>query len=128
MKARRATVLMRLSSIIATVSLCASCIVVPLNYTEYGNRKNLSKETIDRIVVGVTTKEDVLLELGEPDFISMGETSLAYSWRKVKLLWLAAAGYSGIGGTIARDYRLTITFDERNVVVGKQFTARSSSQ
>ena len=105
MKARRATVLMRLSSIIATVSLCASCIVVPLNYTEYGNRKNLSKETIDRIVVGVTTKEDVLLELGEPDFISMGETSLAYSWRKVKLLWLAAAGYSGISAGSLPGYR-----------------------
>ena len=127
MKARRTTVLMRLSSIIACASLCASCIVVPVNYTEYGNRKNLSKETIDKIVVGVTTKEDVLMDLGEPDFISMDETCLAYSWSKVKLLWLAAAGYNATGGTVARDYKLTITFDERNVVVDKQFTARSSS-
>jgi hypothetical protein len=127
MKARRPTVLMRLSSIIACASLCASCIVVPVNYTEYGNRKNLSKETIDKIVVGVTTKEDVLLDLGEPDFISMDETCLEYSWSKAKLLWLAAAGYNAIGGTVARDYKLTIMFDERNVVVDKHFTARSSS-
>lgn len=119
---------MRITFIIACASLCASCIVVPVSYTEYGNRKNVSKETIDRIVIGVTTKEDVRLALGEPDFISMDEACLGYSWSKVKLLWMAAAGYNATGGAIARDYRLTIPFDEKNVVVEKQFTARSSSQ
>jgi outer membrane protein assembly factor BamE (lipoprotein component of BamABCDE complex) len=71
--------------------------------------------TLPSIVPGQTTKEEVLLALGEPD--AFYGNQFFYSWRKFKfLLILPPAGYFPAGATAHKKSTLVITFDERGVV------------
>jgi hypothetical protein len=75
-------------------------------------------ETSETLQPGVTTKEDILLTLGEPDFASEDGQRLGYAWNKVKAIW-AVAGYGGGGaGEIERSYVLVIAFDATDRVSG----------
>ena len=81
-------------------------------------------ETVDTVVVGVTTEEELILKLGEPDEVSFDQKLLRYQWSKIKVLWAVVGPYYMNGGGGIRDYTLSITFDDNNVVSKKEFSAR----
>jgi len=66
----------------------------------------------------VSTKEDVLLQPGEPDFASEDERRLGYGWTKAKVFLIVASPLSGeIGSTKITGTRiLKVSFDESNLV------------
>jgi hypothetical protein len=97
------------------MTLLAGCII-PTDYHAPGSRQNVDPKTPANFAVGVTTKEEVLLKLGEPDFASEDGQRLGYAWTQVKALWFAGYGYSGGGGAIEKNYLLEIAFDEKDTV------------
>jgi len=97
------------------MTLLASCII-PTDYHAPGSRQNVDPKTLANFAVGVTTKEEVLLKLGEPDFVSEDGQRLGYAWTQVKAIWFFGSGYSGGGGAIEKNYLLEITFDEKDTV------------
>ncbi len=105
---------------LAGVALLAGCLIVPTNYYESNSRHNLNLLTQTNLVIGVTTREDVLLLLGEPDCGIDMDQSYGYKWSKVKAIWFIAAGSGGgggvAGGGIQHDYMLWVSFDESNRV------------
>lgn len=112
------------TSLIGVVLLSTAltgCIVVPLSERPSPDRRqNITGEVPAFIVAGVTTRADVLLRLGEPDGTSAHDLQFTYT-KGVQtggqaLLMCAAAGC--IGGSFSKmDYdRLTIQFDDKNVV------------
>jgi outer membrane protein assembly factor BamE (lipoprotein component of BamABCDE complex) len=49
------------------VLFLAGCLVFPVEYYQAGSRHNIKPQTSNELQAGITTKEEVLLTLGEPD-------------------------------------------------------------
>lgn len=97
---------------LAGMLLSTGCVVIPVDYYQAGSRQNLTPRTLQQIQVGNTTKTEVLLTLGEPDFVSESEDRLGYAWSKVKALVFVGGYGAAAMGEAARNYVLVIAFDE----------------
>ncbi len=120
-------------ALLIVVPLCAGCLapfvlpVPPLGYVTEG--KPIGTESIAFIDTGVTTKADVVWELGAPDESGMespiGEAAFGEDWvsytgsrhRGEVLAGVANQGGSaGFGRVCRRPWSLKIWFDESGVV------------
>jgi hypothetical protein len=105
------------------------CAIIPIPEDHYWNqtRQNISPETVAFITPGQTTKEDVILRLGEPEEISDDGSRLAYFWFKTKgsIIFYLVAG--AVVANIDYQYIFSITFDEKNLASGKGFYERRIS-
>jgi hypothetical protein len=97
---------------LAGMFVSAGCLVIPVDYYQAGSRRNLNPRTAQQIQVGNTTKLEVLLMLGELDYVSESEDRLGYAWSKVKALVFVGGYYSAAMGELARNHVLVIAFDE----------------
>ena len=112
--------LARMAAIAALIT-CAGCLVIPMDYHAAGSRHNVSFKSPAVLQPGVTTKEEVFLTLGEPDYTSEDGRRLGYAWTKVKAVWVVAGYGNAAGGEIKRSYVLETTFDDQNRVSGVTF-------
>ena len=93
------------------LALAAGCVVIPVNYHAAGSRTNVSTQTAGTLQIGVTTKEEVLLRLGEPDVCSEDELIYVYGWTKVGAIWILATPQGAAGGELGKSFALKLTFD-----------------
>jgi outer membrane protein assembly factor BamE (lipoprotein component of BamABCDE complex) len=98
--------------ILITCSL-SGCLILPTNYYKDYSRKNVDEESPAGIVIGVTTREKVLLTLGEPDKVYENESEFWYIATKVKLIW---GVYGGSGGEYRKAYNHVFRFDRNGLV------------
>lgn len=119
----------RLHSVVmasATALALAACVPVPLIPRElHGSRQDLGERRPDFIVEGVTTREDILWRLGEPDGRGLYDRWFAYGSRRSEgglLLVLPYGSGLGAGGESIRYRRLVVYFDRRGVVDSISFT------
>lgn len=130
--------------IVAAVLFCAplsGCIVLPVPVpTAAGphasSRTNVGASVPESMVVGQTTRTQVLLALGEPDGGAADESWFVYGAVErrggLRWAWVAAvgAGYGGgaVGGGPLGNWdssrRLTIRFDESGIVSGASVEQR----
>ena len=101
-----------LVSSVAGVALLAGCLIIPVNYYATGSRQNVGPKTSGLLSPGVTTKDEVFLALGEPDFISADGQRLGYGWTKV----VAFLIIGDQGGEIMESRLLEVSFDASNRV------------
>jgi len=99
-------------------ALLTGCLIFPLGYYTEPSRKNVSERPPDKIVPGVTSREEVLLLLGEPDKASADEREFWYIAEKAVWGWmLLAPGPGGGGGDIFYSaYVLTLSFNGDGIV------------
>lgn len=114
--------------LLASVVLMAGCpIPLPSGYNA-SSRENISTETAMRLETGLTTREEVLLALGEPDAAGPGDSWLAYGsvYGKGGVVFVLCAGGScgGAGGEKMEYRRLVVTFDEQGVMANAEFVDR----
>jgi hypothetical protein len=64
---------------IGLCTVCAGCIVIPLNSYTYGSRQNVKEEVVNTLQLGTTTKDDVFLRFGEPDIVSDNANCITYT-------------------------------------------------
>jgi hypothetical protein len=114
------------------VALLTAC-VIPLPIGEayrHGSRENLGAETKEFIVAGRTTREEVLLRLGQPDGAALDESWLSYGCARSKggvLVFIYPSPAVPSFETV--DYtRLVIYFDEAGVVDRTQFEQRTCQE
>lgn len=117
MKARCAVFAMVLAMFVV---LASGCVVIPTSYHAAGSRENLSHDEDKNLTEGATSKREVLMMLGEPEFASEDGKVLRYDWQKVKAIWVAGGYYAAASGAVEREYSLELTFDERNVLTKKE--------
>lgn len=97
-------------------ALFVGCLIIPVDYHATGSRRNITWAATNAVQTGLSTRENVLFALGEPDFVSEDGGRVGYFWSKVKLIW-AIAGYGGgAGGEIVRHYLIEVSFDSSNRV------------
>jgi len=82
---------------LACVLSCGCCGVLPIPTAKhtpmkYGTRGEIERKTLRFVEVGSTTREDVLLNLGEPDLAWGDGTYFAYRWITVNGYVVAWAG------------------------------------
>jgi hypothetical protein len=106
--------------LIAALVVTQGCVVIPTpkvgNYP--ASRENVDEHTPGRFRVGVTTREEVLLALGEADYVSPDEEVMSYGWNKLAaVFFLMPVGWMGGGGPVpGRTRLLVISFDKAGVL------------
>ena len=92
--------------------------VIPLDSYMPGSRHNIGAKTQSLLQPGITTKEEVFLLLGEPDYVRDDGQRIGYAWSKLKMVYILGVGFgTAAGGTVERNYLLRIRFDRDNRVV-----------
>ncbi len=103
--------------------LLASCVMLPVPTPEDKvlAGKPVEDGQLSFIETEITTKEEVIERLGNPNVIWEDARTFIYSWdmRQGILLWAAGAHYTGGVGKkdIAKHYLLLIQFDEKGRVL-----------
>jgi outer membrane protein assembly factor BamE (lipoprotein component of BamABCDE complex) len=100
----------------------SGCLGIPVDYYANYSRHNISDKTQSQLQPGVTTKEEVFLLLGEPDYASYDGQSIGYGWTRVKAVYAVLGQFTADAGEIKRSYVLQIKFDSNNRVVGVDVT------
>jgi outer membrane protein assembly factor BamE (lipoprotein component of BamABCDE complex) len=113
---------------IAAALALAACVPVPLVPRELqGSRQDIGEHRPDFIVEGVTTREDILVRLGEPDRRGYADRWFAYRSRRseggVLLVVPYGAGFAA-GAESVRYRRLVVSFDSRGLVESVGYTDR----
>lgn len=100
--------------------LIAGCVMVPIPTKE--NKvlagKPVSEEQLAFLIPKITTKQEVIARLGNPNVIWEDARVFVYNWemRQGILFWAVGAYYSGGAGLkdIPKHYLLLIQFDEQD--------------
>lgn len=105
-----------LLSICLFVPLGCAAVIVPVPENEVLSGREITNENLAFIKQGVTSRNEVIQELGPPamDFKELRAT--AYSWEVLGyyMPWVIGGGLSGAGGVakIGKPYALLIAFDK----------------
>lgn len=71
--------------------LLYSCLIVPLPSHREEGRVFIKPETIAFVVTGQTSREEILLRLGDPDAVALDQAVFIYEWTPT-------VGYAAVGG------------------------------
>ena len=110
----------------------SACIVIPTPEHRIQGRVPCDSDKTNFMVRDTTSKEEVLLNLGEPDLVLNHERIFVYRWEMVAA-YFAVGGYgAGAAGPIQRTNFLIIEFDDKNRVSrhevrGSVFSSRTPS-
>jgi outer membrane protein assembly factor BamE (lipoprotein component of BamABCDE complex) len=104
--------------VVGGAMMFSGCLVIPVDYHSKGSRQNISDKTQSLLQPGVTTKEEVFLLLGEPDYAFDDGQHIGYAWKKVKMMMFLGYG----GGEVEKGYLLQIKFDSDKRVVSVVLT------
>lgn len=96
---------------IALAGVLTGCLMIPVDYYAKGSRRNVDADVRAQLQPGVTSMEDVLLLLGEPDQVSTDGRHIGYAWHRAKAWVLVGAYYAGGAAQVQKDYLLRISFD-----------------
>jgi hypothetical protein len=99
--------------------------VIPLpEHGLHGGRGKIDKADLTFLKVSTTTREDVLLQFGEPDVVLCDQQVLAYHWGVNVGYWFLLSNEGGSGDSINKTYLLMLEFDEQGYL--KRFQIISS--
>lgn len=110
------------------LAICSTgCLVLPVNSDSGYARTNLNQLTVQQFTPDVSTFEDVVVALGEPDAISSDERTVAYRSEKLIVTWFVATESGSFEGAIHRERFYLLEFDPQarlqNVIQHKAWAA-----
>ena len=94
----------------------SACMVIPTPEHRIAGRVPCDEEKTTFIVKETTSKEEVLLKLGEPDLVLNQETIFVYRWEMVAAYFVVGGYGAGAMGPIQRPHFLIIEFNDRNII------------
>ena len=113
------------TGLLLAVSLVTSCFPVPPHWTAE-SRHNVTPATAKELRVGVTTLQDVVLDLGEPDSVSDDGLRLGYQWTRVRWIAVVSNGLYGTAQELGRTTFLELTFDEQGRLSRREMVSKWS--
>ena len=105
------------------LTLAGGCVLIPTPAYKSDvlpTRQNLSPKDAQQIKTGVTSREEVLLRLGEPDATFGEGRRFVYLWGDIVAWFFVGAGYSGTGGEVSRGSMLEVDFDPSGIVCRRE--------
>lgn len=104
---------------------CGGCVALPVPHPSFryeNSRKVIDEADYSFIAIGHTPREELILKLGEPDWVLKRERVLVWKWITCEwtVLWLAGGGMAPgavAGGSIDVEncHYLLVGFDERGI-------------
>ncbi len=98
--------------------LCVGCVsITPEHVVGLFSRQPIEKESLEFLEIGSTTREDVLLRLGDPDYARDSERIFVYHWvtkSEKEIGWLDYREASKF--ETRKRYQVIIGFDEAGIV------------
>ena len=120
---------LRAYTLLAPMLVFTGCLYIPVKENKVVSGKKISDDQLLLIQPGVTTKTDIIAELGEPDVFWEDECVFAYNWemRNAIMPWAFGYGYDGAAGVVEfdKDYVLLIQFDQNDCVKRFELTTRT---
>ena len=105
-----------------TLIVLSACIYIPTpQHTILEGRGMIGIEEIEDFKIDTTSREEVLLRFGEPDFTLNEQSIFAYSWTRVQGYLFIGGGYSGTGGPVGKTTLLLFEFDSMNLLKRFEF-------
>lgn len=98
-----------ISTTIIFFFLCTGCVYVP--YRAHIHRVP-DEKSLASIKEGVTSKEEIIIMLGEPDRVRKNEKLFLYWWQEDHGAVISVSG----AGPVRSTHSLLIEFDENNIV------------
>lgn len=98
------------------ILLSSACMVIPTPEHRIGGRVPCDDEKTTFIVKETTSKEEVLLKLGEPDLVLNHERIFVYRWEMVAAYFVVGGYGGGAVGPIQRPHFLIIEFNDKNII------------
>jgi outer membrane protein assembly factor BamE (lipoprotein component of BamABCDE complex) len=107
---------MRMSSLVPLGLVFAGCLYVPYHSAAPGSRLEPDAESFDFLRSG-PTREQVLLQLGEPDWVAKDQAIFVYTW-KAEWGFFIVGGYGGGAADVVRgrQHFLLVEFDQDGIV------------
>ncbi|MGB0583373.1 MAG: hypothetical protein ACPGVU_27135, partial [Limisphaerales bacterium] len=102
-----------------------SCFTVPIPTAHYtaDSRINLTKKKADKLSVGETTREEVLLAFGEPDHMTPDGSKVIYHWSRTYVQFFTGfQNGDGLRDDFGRDFNLTLHFADDGVLKNREFS------
>lgn len=90
----------------------SSCLIIPLPATKVQGNVSVNSKTIQFLKPNITTREEVLLKLGDPDGVAFQHSILIYRWRVSHALVLSEGG----ADQIAQDRFFLVSFNTDHTV------------
>ena len=108
----------KLASVLVIIFISAVFFPTGCAFKEIEHGTEISGEKVQQIVVdGKTTKEEILIEFGDPSKTMNNEKAFFYTWTRG-----AKQSCLGIGSGTAFTHSLVIIFDENGVVKSHKIT------
>ncbi len=102
--------------------LCAGCVVsIPEQVVSTMSREPIEQESLGFVEVGSTKREEVLLNLGDPDYGHGNERIFVYQWTTMSGKEIKWAGYDETRYETRKKYQLIIGFDQNGIVNSYEF-------
>jgi len=102
--------------VLVLVLFSSACLVIPTPEHRDHGRVPCDDEKTAFMVKDTTTKEEILLKLGEPDLVLNQERIFVYRWEMVAAYFFVGGYGAGTGGPIQKPHFLIIEFNDRNLV------------
>jgi hypothetical protein len=101
-----------------------ACIIIPTPQHYLGGRFEIDYVTTDSMKPGATSKEDVLLKLGEPDLVVKSGRVLGYRWQKAQAYLFVGGPGGATGGPIMTTYLFLLEFNEEDVLLRAELKSK----
>jgi len=106
----------------ALVIVMQSCIYIPTpQHSLLSGRGMIENEDTQEIQIGKTTREDILLQFGEPDVTINRQTIFVYRWTRTHGYLIFGAGYSGDIAPVGKTTLLMFEFNPQNLLKRFEF-------
>jgi outer membrane protein assembly factor BamE (lipoprotein component of BamABCDE complex) len=87
------------------------------HHEDIQTRGAVDEDVIGFLKTGKTTREDILMAFGEPDYCWARERKALYHWKMTWAYWaIAAPGGGGAAGSAERNYVLVLEFDTNGIL------------
>jgi outer membrane protein assembly factor BamE (lipoprotein component of BamABCDE complex) len=114
------------SSILLLCLFCHSCCAFPTIPTTESHRGPIDDESLSFLQVGKTTKEDVLLRLGNPTYCLKDEESFDYCWEILYGGWWFGSPAGGkLEGPVSSKHCLSLEFDKQGILTKREVTGNT---
>jgi hypothetical protein len=101
----------------------SACMVIPTPEHRIAGRVPCDDEKTTFMVKETTSKEEVLLKLGEPDLVLNQEKIFVYRWEMVAAYFIVGGYGAGAIGPIQRPHFLIIEFNDKNIIIRHEVMA-----
>ena len=108
--------------------LFGCAIPIPMNHLTRDSRNDIKQETLNGLVKGKTSRQTVLLQLGEPDEYTPDESKFTYHWERITMDVLLIFPGGATDDSIEKDHILILWFDRAGVLSNQDITIKNGGR